>query len=143
MKGRRGGASAKRGGGTSFWSMVLYAILYNAVLLAGVGVAALTPFFEEAAAGFVGFVLGAAIGSCLHLVWFRRRRGQALSGRSSYCPMCFSEIPRRYNIPILSWVILRGRCFACGARIPWHYVAIEAAAAILGAISGLVCVTFF
>jgi len=142
MEEMKGGASAKRGG-LSFWSMMLYAVVYNAVLLAGVGAAALTPCFEEAAAGFVGFVLGAAVGSCLHLVWFRWKRGQALSGRASYCPMCLFEIPRRHNIPILSWLILRGKCFQCDARIPWNYVALEAAAGVLGAILGVGCAALF
>lgn len=110
--------------------MLLYAILYNLVLLVLLGLSLLMPFPEQAMAASAGFLIGAAVGSCLHLVVNRIRHNIPVLGPASFCPRCNTLIARRHNLPIISWFLLWGRCPACRARIPWHYVATEVATAI-------------
>ncbi len=78
------------------------------------------------------FVLGAAVGSFLNVVIYRLPRGMSVARpRRSFCPACSRPIPWRRNIPLLSWVILNGRCADCGAPIPVRYLLVEAATALL------------
>lgn len=75
----------------------------------------------------VGAVLGLAIGSFLNVVAYRVPRGLSLSRPGSFCPQCRVPIAGRDNVPILSWLLLRGRCRNCSVRIPARYPAVEAA----------------
>ena len=52
----------------------------------------------------------------------------------SHCPRCHHAIKARENIPLLSYLLLRGKCAACGTRIPLRYPLIEAASAVLSAV---------
>jgi leader peptidase (prepilin peptidase)/N-methyltransferase len=70
------------------------------------------------------FVLGTCVGSFLNVVVHRLPRHESLLG-SSYCPMCRHRILARDNIPILSWIALRGRCRHCGLPISNRYPAVE------------------
>jgi leader peptidase (prepilin peptidase)/N-methyltransferase len=70
-------------------------------------------------------VLGAIIGSFLNVVAWRLPRGESLATPPSQCPSCGSRIAPYDNVPILSWVVLRGRCRRCGARISPRYPLIE------------------
>src|SRR5258706_12959927 len=72
------------------------------------------------------FVLGACIGSFLNVVVWRLPRGESLVRPGSHCPGCDAAIPAWANVPLLSYVALRGRCRACGAPIAARYPLVEA-----------------
>jgi leader peptidase (prepilin peptidase)/N-methyltransferase len=71
-------------------------------------------------------VFGLAFGSFLNVVIHRLPRGLSLSHPASSCPGCNARIKPYDNIPLLSYLILRGRCRACGRRISPVYPAVEA-----------------
>jgi leader peptidase (prepilin peptidase)/N-methyltransferase len=71
-------------------------------------------------------VLGAVVGSFLNACIHRMPRGVGLlNPRRSFCPSCNKVIPWYENIPILSWIFLRGRCAGCKAPIPVRYLIVE------------------
>src|SRR4051812_47475203 len=71
-------------------------------------------------------VLGAAVGSFLTVVIHRLpSRGESIVSPRSKCPECGAPVGARDNVPILSWLLLRGRCRHCGARISARYPAVE------------------
>src|SRR5882672_10159836 len=74
----------------------------------------------------LAFALGACIGSFLNVVVWRLPRGESLVRPGSHCPTCDAAIPPWANVPLLSYVALRGRCRACGAHISARYLLIEA-----------------
>jgi len=76
-------------------------------------------------------IFGLAIGSFLNVVIYRVPVGESVVSPPSKCPSCGSEIHNRHNIPVLGWLILRGRCFACHAPISPRYPIVEAATAVL------------
>lgn len=76
-------------------------------------------------------VLGAMIGSFLNVVIHRLPREQSIVFPNSACPGCHSKISAWDNIPVLSFLILRGRCRSCGAPISARYPAVEAITALL------------
>ena len=80
-------------------------------------------------------LLGLLIGSFLNVVIYRLPRGESLNRPASRCPSCGAPVKPYDNIPVLSWLILRGRCRSCGARISVRYPLVEAltAAAFVGA----------
>lgn len=80
--------------------------------------------------GFMA-ALGAIIGSFLNVVIHRVPREQSIVFPASTCPKCRIAIKFYDNIPIVSYLILRGRCRACGVRISPRYPAVEALTAIL------------
>ncbi len=73
----------------------------------------------------VGGVLGAIVGSFLNVVIHRLPRGESLSHPRSRCPGCEAPIAPYDNVPVLSWLVLRGRCRRCGERISPRYPAVE------------------
>ncbi len=77
------------------------------------------------------FVLGACIGSFLNVVVYRLPRGESIVFPPSHCPTCGRAIRWYDNIPILSWIVLRGRCRDCGAGISPRYIIIETVTAFL------------
>ena len=76
-------------------------------------------------------VLGAMIGSFLNVVIHRLPREQSIVFPNSTCPRCRASIKAYDNIPILSFLILRGQCRSCGAPISARYPAVEALTALL------------
>jgi leader peptidase (prepilin peptidase)/N-methyltransferase len=70
-------------------------------------------------------LLGAAVGSFLNVVIHRLPRGESLASPGSRCPSCGAPIAPYDNVPVLSWLLLRGRCRRCGARISPRYPAVE------------------
>lgn len=72
------------------------------------------------------FFLGAGIGSFLNVVIYRLPRGISVNNpRRSFCPSCQKQIPWWQNIPVVSWLALRGRCAACGTGISPRYILVE------------------
>ena len=87
-----------------------------------------------AAAIIVAIVLGAVVGSFATAVAHRVPRGMSILGPRSVCPHCGAQIAAYDNVPVLSWVVLRGRARCCGARISARYPLTElAVAALFGA----------
>jgi leader peptidase (prepilin peptidase)/N-methyltransferase len=76
-------------------------------------------------------VLGLVIGSFLNVVIHRVPRGESLLRPGSHCPRCASPVRPWHNVPVLSWLALRGRCAACQAPIGVRYPLVEAGTAVL------------
>jgi leader peptidase (prepilin peptidase)/N-methyltransferase len=81
-------------------------------------------------ASFAG-LLGAIFGSFLNVVAYRLPRHESLVSPPSHCPACDAPIRPYDNIPVLSWLLLRGRCRSCGTRISPRYPLVEALTAVL------------
>jgi leader peptidase (prepilin peptidase)/N-methyltransferase len=75
--------------------------------------------------------LGALVGSFLNVVIARLPEGESLVRPRSKCPSCGSMIPAYLNVPILSWLILRGRCASCKKPISIRYPVVEILTALL------------
>src|SRR3954470_14092740 len=71
-------------------------------------------------------VFGAVIGSFLNVVIHRIPLGESLISPGPHCRRCDSAVRTRDNVPVLSWLLLRGRCRDCGAPISPRYPAVEA-----------------
>jgi len=82
----------------------------------------------------VAAVLGLAIGSFLNVVVWRVPRGASVASPPSACPRCGHRIRARDNIPVLSWLLLRGRCRDCAEPIAARYPLVEAGTAVLFAL---------
>jgi leader peptidase (prepilin peptidase)/N-methyltransferase len=83
-----------------------------------------------AAAG-IAFFPALAIGSFLNVVAARVPLHRSIVAPASACMSCESKIAWYDNIPVVSWLLLRGRCRTCGAAISWRYPAVELATAVL------------
>lgn len=79
-------------------------------------------------------VIGAIFGSFFNVVAYRLPRGESLSRPRSRCPGCETPIKPYDNVPILSWLALRGKCRACGTRISARYPLVELGTAALCAL---------
>ncbi len=77
------------------------------------------------------FGLGAVIGSFLNVLAYRLPAGKSIVHPGSQCPACGRAIRWRHNLPIVSWLWLRGRCHDCGAKISRRYPLVELATALL------------
>ena len=82
-------------------------------------------FFLISFLAFWAFFLGSAFGSFLNVVVWRLPKGMSLSFPLSHCPKCGKPIRRRHNIPVLGWLILRGKCFDCRKPISRRYPTVE------------------
>jgi leader peptidase (prepilin peptidase)/N-methyltransferase len=82
-------------------------------------------------------VLGLVVGSFLNVVAHRVPRGESIVSPPSACPRCHALIRTRHNIPVLGWLVLRGRCYDCGLPISARYPIVEAATGLLFALAGL------
>jgi leader peptidase (prepilin peptidase)/N-methyltransferase len=76
-------------------------------------------------------LLGLVVGSFLNVVINRVPRGESLIRPGSRCPLCGRAIRPTHNIPLVSWVFLRGRCFTCGRRIAVSYPLVELVTSLL------------
>jgi leader peptidase (prepilin peptidase)/N-methyltransferase len=76
-------------------------------------------------------LMGLVIGSFLNVVAYRLPRGESLAHPPSRCPGCGTPVKRRDNVPVLSWLLLGGKCRQCGTRISARYPLVEAGTAIL------------
>jgi leader peptidase (prepilin peptidase) / N-methyltransferase len=91
-----------------------------------------------AAGASVAGVLGLIFGSFLNVVAYRLPRGESLARPASRCPGCDAPIKPYDNVPVLSWLALRGRCRSCKAAIAWRYPLVELATALLLALTVVV-----
>jgi leader peptidase (prepilin peptidase)/N-methyltransferase len=73
----------------------------------------------------LAFLFGLLIGSFLNVCVYRLPRDLSVVRPRSFCPSCEAQIAWYDNIPVLSYVLLRGRCRRCGAGISWRYPAVE------------------
>ena len=71
------------------------------------------------------FVLGCIVGSFLNVCIYRMPRGQSVVSPPSHCPHCKYAIPFYLNVPLVTWLALRGRCKNCGAAISPRYFIVE------------------
>ena len=77
------------------------------------------------------FILGAVVGSFLNVCIWRIPEGLSIVTPASHCPDCGHPIRFYDNIPLISYLILRGRCRACGGRISLRYPFVEGLAALM------------
>lgn len=78
------------------------------------------------------------MGSFLNVVIHRLPARASLISPGSHCPQCGHPIRWYHNVPVMGWLVLRGRCRDCGVPIPWRYPAVEALTAALFAVAYLV-----
>ena len=74
-------------------------------------------------------LFGACVGSFTNVVVWRLPRQESVVFPGSHCPKCGHAIRWHDNLPMLGWLLLRGRCRDCGAGISWRYPAVEALSA--------------
>ncbi len=78
------------------------------------------------------FLIGACIGSFLNVVIYRVPLGLSVNEPNrSFCPKCKYDIPMRLNVPLVSWLWLRGKCANCKAPIAFRYFGVELLTALL------------
>ena len=88
---------------------------------------AMTLAYAAVLAGMFGLILG----SFLNVVAYRLPRGESLAFPPSHCPSCDTPIKPYDNVPVVSWLWLRGRCRACRGAISGRYPVVEAVTALL------------
>jgi leader peptidase (prepilin peptidase)/N-methyltransferase len=77
-------------------------------------------------------IIGAAVGSFLNVCIYRLPVALSINKpRRSFCPACKTPIPWHQNVPLISWLLLRGRCANCGSKIVFRYFAVELLTALL------------
>ena len=77
------------------------------------------------------FIVGLVFGSFLNVCISRIPRGVSIVAPGSHCPLCARPIAPRDNVPVLSWLLLRGKCRGCGGPISLRYPVVELLTAIL------------
>jgi leader peptidase (prepilin peptidase)/N-methyltransferase len=76
-------------------------------------------------------VVGLFVGSFLNVVVYRAPLGLSVSRPRSFCPTCDRQLAWWENVPLLSWLLLRGRCHSCHQRISVRYPLVEAGTAVV------------
>ena len=80
---------------------------------------------------FQAFLIGSCIGSFLNVIVYRLPNNFSIVKPRSFCPKCKTKLTWRENIPLISWLIQRGRCKNCDKSIPIRYPLVELTTAIL------------
>ncbi|MBP9732835.1 MAG: prepilin peptidase [Candidatus Omnitrophica bacterium] len=80
----------------------------------------------------LALLFGLLIGSFLNVIIWRMPRGESIAWPASHCPSCKTPIRWHDNIPVLAYLILKGKCRFCPSRIPFRYPVVE----LLGGIAG-------
>ena len=75
--------------------------------------------------------IGAIVGSFLNVCIYRLPRGESIISPPSRCPNCESRIKWYDNVPVISYMVLKGKCRACGEKISARYILVELATALL------------
>lgn len=70
-------------------------------------------------------ILGALLGSFANVIIYRLPKGESIVSPRSRCQSCLKTVPWFHNIPIFSWLILRGRCYSCKAPFSFRYPLVE------------------
>src|SRR5882757_1054039 len=83
----------------------------------------------------VFFIFGSMVGSFLNVCIHRMPLGQSIVRPPSHCPHCKYSIPWYLNIPLITWLFLKGRCRNCGAQISIRYYLVE----LLTAVASVSC----
>ena len=81
-------------------------------------------------------VFGLVVGSFLNVVVHRVPRGESVVSPPSACPRCHHHVRARHNVPVLGWLLLRGRCYDCGSAISPRYPLVETGTGALFALAG-------
>ncbi len=82
-------------------------------------------------AGGLAFLIGAVVGSFLNVCIYRLPQGESLVFPPSHCRSCHTPIVWYHNLPLFSYLWLRGRCCFCGSRFPFRYFLVELLGALL------------
>jgi leader peptidase (prepilin peptidase)/N-methyltransferase len=82
----------------------------------------------------IAALLGLLIGSFVNVVAYRVPRGESVVSPASRCPSCGHGIRNRHNVPVVGWLLLRGRCVDCGTRISPRYPLVELITAVVFAV---------
>ncbi len=80
---------------------------------------------------FIIFVFGAVIGSFLNVVIYRIPKGESIAFPASKCQSCQTPLKWWHNIPIFSWLFLKGKCYFCKEKISTQYPVVEALTGII------------
>src|SRR5215211_675570 len=86
----------------------------------------------------IAFPAGLLVGSFVTVVAHRIPRGEGFVAGRSHCPSCGAQIAAYDNVPVVSWLLLRGRCRGCGEHISATYPLAELSVAILYAATVLI-----
>ncbi len=81
----------------------------------------------EIITGIIIFVIGLVIGSFSNVCIYRIPRNESIIHPGSHCPQCSKPIPFYDNIPVISYILLKGKCRYCGQPIPLQYPIVELA----------------
>ncbi len=81
--------------------------------------------------GLIGLFVGACIGSFVTMLSYRLPRRMSIVAPRSHCTFCNTTLSTRELVPVLSWVVQKGRCHTCGVPMGKRYVLIEIATALL------------
>jgi leader peptidase (prepilin peptidase) / N-methyltransferase len=84
----------------------------------------------------VSGVIGLMVGSFLNVVIHRVPAGQSVVKPRSRCPGCGTQLAERDNVPVVSWLLLRGRCRTCGMRISVRYPLVELLTGVMFVVVG-------
>ena len=80
---------------------------------------------------FFIFIFGLCVGSFLNVVIYRLPRGLGFVKGRSFCPHCKKKIKWFDNVPLISFILLKGRCRVCHSPISWRYPVVELTTALL------------
>ena len=77
------------------------------------------------------FIIGAVMGSFFHVVATRLSNDESIIKPGSHCPKCNHYLKWYENIPIISYLLLRGKCSKCKSKIPLSYIVVEIVTGLL------------
>jgi leader peptidase (prepilin peptidase) / N-methyltransferase len=106
-------------------------VITATVALSPVGIVTLT---------LAAFAFGLVLGSFANVVIARVPRGESIVHPGSHCPSCSASVRAYDNVPVVSWLVLRGHCRDCGWTIPARYPLVELASGCVAA--GLAALVF-
>jgi leader peptidase (prepilin peptidase)/N-methyltransferase len=89
------------------------------------------------------FAVGLVLGSFANVVIARVPRGESIVHPASHCPSCSAPVRAYDNIPVVSWLVLRGRCRDCGWTIPARYPLVEFASGCIAVILAAIVFVLF